>query len=63
MLRYADSMMVEIDRINRINPALYTQNRRFMAACHRAIAYAEMKQPEQSLEAIRNAKALYKQRG
>ena len=59
MLRYADSMLVEIDRINRINPAFYTQDRRFHTECHRAIAYAEMKQSEQSLQAIRNAETLF----
>ena len=33
MLRYADSMLVEIDRINRINPDFYTQDRRFHTEC------------------------------
>ena len=54
-LRYADSMQVVTDRIYAANPAYNIQTHRFRAEYHRAIAYAELRQPAQSLEAIRRA--------
>jgi tetratricopeptide (TPR) repeat protein len=58
-LRYADSMLVEINRINQFNPAFNTQTFSFQESCVRAIAYAGMNQPKQSLEAIHKAEALF----
>ena len=58
MLRYADSIRVEINRINRLSN-LNTQTFSFLEMRYRAIAHAELNQSELALEAIRNAEEIY----
>jgi len=60
MLRYADSMYVEIDRLQQLAPDEGDMNLYFYRAYSaRATAYAGMKQPEAALREIRNAEAIY----
>jgi AraC-like DNA-binding protein len=59
MLRYADSMHVELDRWQRDGLEYNMQRCYFYTENFRALAYAEMNQPRQALEAIRRAEAVY----
>ena len=58
-LRYADSIRVEFDRLLQDNVEFNSQFFLYNIEYHYAIAYADLKQPEQSLEAIRRAEALF----
>jgi AraC-like DNA-binding protein len=58
-LQYADSMFVEIERVPDFFPKRNMQNDVYYCEYQRAVAYAQMKQPEQSLLAIRRAEAIY----
>jgi len=58
-LNYADSMQIELDRLQRDLPDYNLQRYHFFMAYHHAMAYAKMKQPERALEAIRSAEAVY----
>jgi AraC-like DNA-binding protein len=59
VLRYADSLHVELDRFRENAPTANLQTFYLMEAYHRATAYANLKRTNQSLEAIRWAEALF----
>ena len=59
MLRYTDSMQVVIERRLQSDSLYYEPQRdRFITEYNRAIAFAQLKQPEQSLQAIRRAEKI-----
>ena len=58
-LRYADSLQVEVERLLKDDFRFNSQFLLYHTEYHRAIAYADMKLPEQSFEALRRAEALY----
>ena len=59
MLRYTDSMQVVIERLLQSDSLYYEPQRdRFLTEYNRAIAFAQLKQPEQSLQAIRRAEEI-----
>jgi AraC-like DNA-binding protein len=57
--RYADSLQMEVERLLQMAPNYNVQYYCFMTAYHKGMAYAEMNQPKQALEAIREAEELY----
>jgi AraC-like DNA-binding protein len=59
MLRYADSIKSEINRLHTINPDYSFQIESFYENGHRALAYAAMKQPAEALRYIRLAESFY----
>ena len=58
-LNYVESIQKELNRLQRDLPDLNVQHYHFFMEYHRAMAYADMKQPERALEAIRRAEAVY----
>ena len=58
-LSYADSMQYELIRLQRELPDYNFQRYHFYMEYHRAMAFAEMKQPKRALEAIRRVEAVY----
>jgi AraC-like DNA-binding protein len=61
MLRYADSLHVELERVRLQRPEVNLQIFYYQEEVFRSIAYANMKQPQPALAAIRRAEALYRQ--
>ena len=59
VLRYADSLHVELERFGQNNPTAGLQIFYFQETYHRAVAHAKLKQPEQALQAIKRAEALF----
>ena len=59
VLRYADSLHVELERFERNNPTASLQVFYFQETYHRAVAHAKLQQPELALQAIRRAEALF----
>ena len=58
-LRNADSLLVEINRLQHTDTTYNARFLHYLVAYHHALAYAAMKQPAKSIEAIRRAEALY----
>ena len=58
-LRLADNLAVEIARLREENSPTNVQLFYFFELFHRAIAYAQLEQPQHSLQAIRRAETIY----
>ena len=58
-LCYADSMQNELIHLQRVLPDYNLQRYHFYMEYHRAMPFAEMKQAERALEAIRRVEAIY----
>ena len=59
VLRYADSMQVSLDRYTKHCPECNMQIHYFTVEYLRSVAYSLLKQPEQALQSIRKAEAIY----
>ena len=59
ILRFADSMRIEIDRIAQNHPDFDVTLYNYLELYHRAIAYAELNMPERSLQTIQKAEVLF----
>jgi len=62
MLRFADSLGVEVQRLRELNIPVDLLLFDFFALFHRAIAYAELNNPQRSLQTIRRAEEIYEPR-
>ena len=62
MLRYADSLYVETERLREGNPGFDVQIYCYFELFHRAIAYSEMNQTQKALQTIHRAEAIYNPR-
>ena len=59
MLRYTDSLQVELERFNHNFTDANTDIYSFLMESSRAIAYAKLKQPEPALQAMQRAETLF----
>jgi len=59
VLRYADSLLVELERLHEATPTADLKTFYFLEEYFHAVAYANLKRPQQSLQAIRRAEALF----
>ena len=58
-LRYVDSLKTYLNYYNQKHPEHNVQPYHYFAECYRAIAYAEMNQPQDALQTIRKAEEMY----
>ena len=59
MLRYTDSLQVELERFARKFPDVPMDSYHFLLAYNRAITYAKLGQSEQAMQAIQHAETFY----
>jgi len=62
MLRFADSLGVEVQRLRELNIPVDLLLFDFFGLFHRAIAYAKLNNPQRSLQTIRRAEEIYEPR-